>query len=73
MKIYVVTRPGGSERDCLFSVVVRAADEAHARRLALEESRGNDGNDDLWLVDASCKEVLPDGEPEVICTDFYEM
>jgi hypothetical protein len=52
--------------------VVRAATEVEARRLAASTDVDDMGREQVWLDESltTCKELLPEGKPGVIITDF---
>lgn len=54
-------------------LVVRAASEPHARRIAMEHSAASgDEHEAVWLdaKQTTCEAINEDGEPSVILVDF---
>ena len=57
--------------DQVIGLIVRAETEAKARKFAREEAGGEDAY--IWLDGkySTCAELLPDGEPGIVITDFH--
>ena len=71
MKLWVLgLAEGEGGWDCAYGFVVRAKDEAHARKLASEQA-GDEGAD-AWLLPSrsTCEELTTRGEQEVILRSF---
>ena len=73
MKLFLLMRPEefGSNWDTTMGFVLRAENEAKARKLAADKTHGDEGRDP-WLDPhlVTCTEILVDGPEEVILCDF---
>ena len=58
---------------CACGFVVRASGELHARQIASEQA-GDEGRD-VWLdhTKTRCEAIDPNGQPEILCSDFRDI
>lgn len=70
MKLWKLARLGDVDYDVNDGFVIRAESELAAREMA-SRTRGEEGPG-TWLAAklSSCVEVTPEGDPEIILTDF---
>jgi len=74
MSLYRLMRMDSTaDYDILDAVVVRAADENEARKLARKEARNASWRGKIWPKDESeieCVLLEPDGRPEILLADW---
>ena len=70
MKLWLLERGFDGTYDANCGFVIRAETEQEAR--ALGEKQSGDEPDGCWLdpKESKCSELLPDGEPGIVLTDF---